>query len=228
MSEKKQKGEKQTVAASLTKFLEKNRKLMWTVLIVVVVAFAAYAVFSVISEKSTAKTLALVDQISYELTNGSYSLEDSEIAERRNTAKEALAPLTEKSGVGGVRANMLMAELVYQENNFSEAVECWKKAAAKGKKSYTAPLAYFNIASCSEELGNTEEAETYYKKAADSEGFLLKSHALFSYGRVLELNGKTSEACEVYTSLYDSMPDDTWAKLAKTRLIDLKISGKIE
>ena len=143
MAEKK---EKRKFSDILSSFLEKNRKLMWAVLIVCIVAVIAVAVFIGVSSKSSEKTLALVDQISYELTNGSASLDDAELLERRNTAKTNLEPLLSKSGIGGVRANMLMAELAYQEKNYSSAIEYWTNAASKGKKSYTTPLAYFNIA----------------------------------------------------------------------------------
>lgn len=226
--EKKEKTEKTKFSEKLSSFLEKNRRIVLAVFSVVIVAFVAYVVVFAASSKSNEKTLALVDQISYELTNGSYGLEDTELSARRTTAKNALEPLLSKGGVGGVRANMLMAEIAYQEKDYSKAIECWEAAANKGKKSYTAPLAYFNIASCYEQTGKTDDAATYYKKSADTDEFVLKPHALFSYGRVLETLGKYAEAADAYNSLNDSYPSDVWANLAKTRLIDLKIQGKIE
>ena len=228
MAEKKEKKDRRTFSAVLSSFLEKNRKAVWIVFIVILVAFIAFLTLFFVNSKSSEKTLAMVDQISFELTNESYSLADSELASRRSDAKTALDPLVGKSGVGGVRANMLMAEIAYQEKNYNDAVKYWTAAANKGKKSYTAPLAYFNIASCLEETGNLDEACVNYKKAADTSDFLMKSHAMFSYGRVLETSGKYAEAGEAYKALNDASPNDTWSNLAKTRLIDLKLQGKIE
>ena len=103
-----------------------------------------------------------------------------------------------------------------------------KAAAEKGKKTYLAPLCYFNLAACYEETGNIDDAATYYKLAADDKDFVVRTHALFSYGRVLESKGNYAEAAAAYTELNDNFSDDSWANLAKSRLIALKKDGKIE
>ena len=135
---------------------------------------------------------------------------------------------TKKGGVAGVRANMLAAEIEYQKKNYEAAVEYWENAAAKDVKAYTSSLALYNAGVCYEALNQLEDAEDSYKLAADDEDFLLRSHALFSYGRVLETTGKYKEAVEAYQELNSKYPDDGWANLAKTRIIELKLEGKAE
>ena len=40
--------------------------------------------------------------------------------------------------------------------------------------------------------------------------------------------GKYAEAVSVFTEINDSNPDDSWAKLAKSRIIDIENSKKAE
>lgn len=220
--------EKTTASSKMTSFLEKNRKGFIAGLAVIIVALIAFVIVDSCNKSAAKKGLAQVDEITYTLTKDSIGLADSEIESRRTAAFESLAPLAKKGGIVGVRANILLAELEYQQNNYENALNYWKDVAAKGKKSYTAPLAYYNIASCYEALNNLNDAEVYYKKAADFKDFVLKLHAQFSYGRVLEANGKYTDAVAVYKDMEASNPDDDWTKLAKTRIIKLQMEGKVE
>lgn len=220
--------EKKTASSKVSAFLEKNRKCVIATLIVLIAALVVYIVVDVCSGKASEKGLAAVDEITYALTVDATKIEADEIETRKATAIEALAPLAKKGGVTGVRANLVLADLAYQDKNYEDALNYWKAVAAKGKKSYTAPIAYYNIASCYEALDNIDEAVAYYKKAADSKDFVLKAHAKFSYGRALEAKGDFVNAVAVYNELQTINPDDTWAKLAKTRLIKLQIEGKAE
>jgi len=220
--------EKITAGAKTANFLEKNKKGLVTVLVTVIVLLAGYIVFANVTTKGSLKNLEKVDAISYELTNGSAGLEADELNARKASALEKLAAYTSKGGVAGVRANLLCAEIAYSQEKYEDAVVYWKKAAAAGKKSYTAPLAYFNMAAAYENLNKLDDAAASYKLAADSKDFVMKTHAEYNYGRVLETQGKYAEAVAVYNALNDEMPDDTWAKLAKTRVIALQVAGKAE
>lgn len=225
MSENK---EKTTVSSKLNSFLEKNRVWLFTLLGVLIVAVVVCAVVISVSAKSADKTVSAVDEITYDYTKGILDLSDDEIETRRATALEAVKPYLTKGGVGGVRANMLAADLYFGAKDYAAALECYKAVVSKGKKSYTTPLSYFNMAVCYEELGNNAEAVENYKLAADFNGFVLKAHALFSAGRVYEAMNDSAKAAEAYNSLIESSPNDSWAQLAKTRVMDMKIKGNIQ
>ncbi len=123
---------------------------------------------------------------------------------------------------------MFCAELAFRQEKYEVAANYWKDAAAKAKKSYLAPIAYFNLATCYENLGNVDAAMENYKLAADNNDFVMRTHAMFSYGRILEAKADYAKAAAAYTELNDNFPSDSWAKLAKSRLISLKNEGKIE
>lgn len=220
--------EKKTAGAKLNGFLEKNRKVLLIVLCVIVLALVGYIVGYSIGTKQNAKDLSAIDQISFELTDKSSSLEESEIETRRNAAIEKLEAYNKKSGVVGVRANMLSADLLFQQKKYDDAAVCYEKAASLKKNAYTSPLNKYNAGVCYEQTNNLDKAAEAYKAAADNKEFVLAAHAKFSYGRVLEAQKNYAEAVKAYTELNDSNPDDTWANLAKTRIIALETEGKVE
>jgi tetratricopeptide (TPR) repeat protein len=220
--------EELTFSKKMNAFLEKNRKIVLGVFGALLLAIIAFVVVEVVLSTTSTKNLAAVDAISFELTDGSGSLEEAELTARRDSVLEKLVPYTKKGGVAGVRANMLAAEIEYQKKNYEEALGYWENAANKGKKAYTASLAYYNQGVCLEMLNRLDEAAEVYELASLDEEFLLRSHALFSYGRVLEATGKYAEAVKAYQELNDEYPDESWTNLAKTRILELKIEGKVE
>ena len=211
----------ETTSSKAEKFVSKNAKILIVCVVVIACAVAGYILGNSISSKSSAKALAEIDNISYELTKDSAALETTELDARRATAFEKLVPYAQKGGVVGVRANMLCADLAYQQEKYEDSAKYWEAVAAKSKKSYTAPLAYFNAAVSYENINDLDNAEKYYKYAVSAKDFLMASHAEFSLGRVREAKGDTDGAIEAYRSLLGKNPDTSWGNLAKTRLIAL-------
>ncbi|MCK9171621.1 MAG: tetratricopeptide repeat protein [Treponema sp.] len=195
---------------------------------VVVAGIVFYSVFTVITSKSNEKGIARIDTIEYELTKDSSGLQETELETRRAGAMTKITPYLKKGGIVGVRANMLAADIAYERKNYADAKTYWAAAALKEKKAYTAPLAYYNEAVCCEEANDLPNAVLLYGKAADTDEFLLAAHARFSQGRVYESQGDYKKAADAYNKVNDKSPDDSWAHLAKTRLISLKADGKIE
>lgn len=220
--------EPETASEKLAAFIEKSKKVLIPVLIVLVCILAGYIIASVMLNNSKAKDLQALDEITFALTTKSSSLEESEIELRRQNAIEQAAVYTMKGGIVGARANMLCGDLTFQQKKYSESADYWKNAAAKAEKTYIAPIAYYNLAVCYEESGNADDAAANYKLAADNVDFLLRTHAMFSYARVLDTQSKYEEAGAAYKEIIDNFPSTEWANLAKTRVIVLQNEGKIE
>ncbi|MCR5495537.1 MAG: tetratricopeptide repeat protein [Treponema sp.] len=213
--------EKTTVSEKVAEFVTSIRSVLLVVVIVLVVALATYGTIVTVSVKSAEKGLADIDSISYLMTKDSASLAEDELKGRGEKALASLEKYLSKGGIVGVRANMLAAEIYYSQKDFEKAAAAWTKAAEKGKKSYTAPLSNFNAAVAYEEAGKVEEAEKAYRSAIAFEDFDQIAHAKFSLGRLLEEKGNKDEALSLYTELYNALPDDPWAKLAKSRILVL-------
>ena len=220
--------EEQTASKKLAEFIEKRKTGFIVVLVVLVCLLAGYVIFASVANNNKAKGLQAIDEITFELTDKSSDLSESEITARINTAFEKASAYVKKGGIVGARANMLCADLTYQQKKYAESAEYWKAAAEKSKRTYIAPLCYFNLAVCYEEAGNNDDAAAYYKLAANNDGFVMRTHAMFSYGRLLEAKGDFETAAAAYTELNDNFSGDSWADLAKSRLIALKKDGKIE
>lgn len=220
--------EEETASKKLAGFIETRKKFFIALLIVLVCFLIGYLVIASVADKNKEKGLQAIDEITYEMTDKSSDIDENEVASRQNTAFEKASAYVKKGGIVGARANMLCADITYQQKKYAESAEFWKAAAEKSKKSYLAPLCYFNLAVCYEEAGNNDDAAAYYKLAADNNSFVMRTHAMFSYGRLLEAKGDYSTAAAAYTELYDNFSDDSWAYLAKSRLIALKKDGKIE
>ena len=80
--------EKKTTSQKVNSVLEKNRKVLIIVLVIAFVALIGFIVWNITSTKIAEKNISELDTISYELTNGSSSLEAEELSARINTAKE--------------------------------------------------------------------------------------------------------------------------------------------
>ena len=222
------KAENQTSSSKLNSFLEKKKKGLLGLLIALIVCLAAYIVISAVNNNIKEKNLAEIEEISYTLTHDSASLDESELNARRIDAIDNLAVYAKKGGIVGARENYLCAELTYQQKKYEDAVTYYEATAKKAGKTYLAPVAYYNLGVCYEQLNKLEDAAENYKLAADSKSFALVPHAKFSYARVIEASGNKAEAITAYTELYDAYPNDNWGKLAKTRLIALQAQNKAE
>lgn len=220
--------EKKSLSENLGDFILRNLRVIFVFCGVLLLGAVCAVVVISVNEKTIEKGLGKIDLISYELTNKSYDLSETEIAARQDKAVSSLSELVGKSGIVGVRANILSAEIYYQKKDFENARSAWLAAAQKGKNTYIAPIAFFNAASCSEELGNLDDAAAGYKSASEVKDFYEAAHALFSLGRVQEAKEDFVAAAASYQALVDKSPEDSWAKLAKNRLVSLKISGKVE
>ena len=218
--------EEMTASKKLAAFIEKNKKAFIAVLVFLVCCLIGYIVFASVAESGKEKGLQALDEITFEMTDKSSDIEEAEIATRLSTAFEKASAYTKKGGIVGARANMFCADVAFRDEKYEDSANYWKEAAAKAKKTYIAPLAYFNAAVCYENLGNKDLAAENYKLAADDEEFVMRAHAIFSYGRVLESKGDYAGAIAAYNDVNDKFASSSWANLAKTRLISLKNEGK--
>lgn len=212
-----------TFAVSVNSTIEKFRKALIASLIAVVVAVIAIIAVIVINSKIVESDMDEFETVSYNLIDKSSTLTGDELKKLQNDTIAQLQKFSKKSGIVGVRSSMLLGDLYLKQNDFEKARLEYLKAAENGKKSYTNPLAYFNAAVCSEKLKDFDSAVNYYKNASEFADFLLIDHTLFSLARVYEEKNDNALAIETYQKLYDLHPTSSWAKLAKSQLIMLKV-----
>ena len=150
-------------------------------------------------------------------------------AEDMAAKEDALAEKLEKQAAAngrtyaGFRAYTTLGEIYVLRKDWEKAIAFYQKAGEAQQKSYTAGIAYFNAASCADELQQHDKALEFYTLSAASDDFSLKPRALFNIGRLEESLSHSDKAVEAYTELTEAYPDNDWALLAKSRIIALSI-----
>lgn len=200
-------------------FLEKNMKLIAGLAAVLLVFVVVAVLGTSISSKSIEKGLYQVDAVEYAFRKDSDGLSAEDFKARQDESLASLEGLVSKGGIVGVRANMLKAEILFEQKNYEESRTAWVKAAEAKKSAYTAPVCYYNAAVCSENLNDLDAAVSYYTSAVGSKDFYLIDHAYFSLGRVNEARGDFEKAVEAYEKIESLHASSRWANLAKDRII---------
>lgn len=227
-NEQAQKEEKISFSDKLSQFLVKFRFLFLGIILALLVAVALVLVISSTNTKKVEKGLTEIDSITYELSEARANLKDDELSAKESALFEranAVANANEK-GVIAVRAKMLMAEIAFAKNDYSNACQYWLDAANASPKAYTAGICYYQCGICSEELGDLDSAVKYLQTAADTEKFVAAPRALFNIGRIEEGRGNIEKAKEAYNKLSATFPNDGWTSLGKTRLLNIEIAEK--
>lgn len=225
--DKNAKKEKVNTSEKVDKFVTANRKPILIGGIIVIAAAVAVCVAVAVADNIKVKSISAIDSIEYTLIKDSTDLSEADVSARQNDALGALNQYLSKGGVVGVRANMLAGDIAFQKRAYEDSRNYWLKAAAAGKKAYTAAICYYNAGVCSEEMSDLDGAVENYKKASEEKYFYLVTHCLFSLGRVYEAKNDVENAAAAYQKLADEYPADSWTNVAKSRLISLKAEGKI-
>lgn len=208
----------------LGKFLEKNIKVIGGLIAILIVFVIVAVVGSSIKTKVAEKGLSQVDMVEYTFKKDADDISAEDFKARQETALAELETLASKGGIVGVRANMLKAEILFEQKNYDASRSAWLKAADAKKSAYTAPLCYYNAAICSENLNDLEGAISGYEKAISSKNFYLIDHAYFSLGRVNEAKGDLENAVEAYEKIEAIHSGSKWANLAKDRIIAINLT----
>ena len=200
-------------------FAAKYGRSVIAVLVVFVVLAIVAIIFTSVRAKRIDKGQSQIYEITYRLQADAKNLSGEELDARRTAAIEELAPLTSATGIVGVRANMLAADLSYQNKKYADAITYWEKVATLQAKSYTAQLALYNTAVACEALGENQKAADLYKQVSEAKGFKLATHAGFNAGRMHETLDDYAGAVELYNKILNDNPFDTWAELGHSRVI---------
>lgn len=202
-------------------FFERTQKF-WLILIASLLAVAIIVgLVLFIDGNKTKKGVSFLDEATYELMTSKANDSEEEYSVSETSFMENVSTFAKKNGNNSItaRAYMMLAQLYFDKEDWENSLTNWINAGECGK-SYLSGISYYNAGVCYEQKGDVINAEKMYSKAVEVKAFDLKSHALFSLARVLETEGKVEEALVQYNKLCDEY-DDSWADLAKSRIIAL-------
>ncbi|MFI3257844.1 MAG: tetratricopeptide repeat protein [Spirochaetales bacterium] len=219
--------EKATFSNQLAAFITKFRLPILGVLGVLIMSAVVLGIVFAVTEAQTEKGLTTLDELALRLESLDI-MSDSFASDQAVILAEAKELAKSTGGVVSVRSFLFVANSEFEAEQWADAKDSFLSAYEADKKAYTAPIALYNVATCSEELGEYDEAITYLTMASGYENFPLASRALFNIGRIEEISGNYQNAANMYQKLNDSFPNTQWANLAKSRLLSLQAEQKAE
>jgi TolA-binding protein len=211
--------------------IDRFRIALWVILIAGAVFLVGYLIYTEINKKLIYDSSTIAE--------GAQDLFDKWTAEPDAAKKAALEKdLTAQLDrlvdryprqYGGQRGLFLRADMNYAKKAWDAALKDFETLAGRFPKSYLAPISLFNAGVCAEEKGDTDGAQKLYTRAyVTYKDSTVAPRSMFNAGRIDELKGAWAEAQKKYEQLDGLYSQSVWTKLAKNRLIELKVQGKIK
>lgn len=214
----------------LIDFLTRYRRAIGITLAVVAVAVVALVVvLSVQNARSEAALEAVADL-------------EREFAEWRELDEDARTEAYGDilTGVGEIidgyprtyaaaRARLIDASALAELGRWAEASARFTEVADLRPGTYLAPVALMDAAVAAENAGDAERALELHNRHVDEyeDESAEAPRALFSIGRILELQDDVAAAAETYRRLIEDYPASSWTNLARNRIIALTVEGRI-
>ena len=223
----------QKISSKLNDFIGRHAKLLVAIAALVIVLIIVLAVaLTMMQSASEKKFNSLLD---LEAQYSSLSLMSSDDEAYQSTADEfiksadALIASSSLKEYPGAKAELLLADLAFSQENYQEAADHYRAVADAQSGSYLAEVAIMNEAACYDNLGNQAKALELYNYVFDTFGTdsAYAPKALFNAGRLYEAMGDTELAkasFEQLTGLYLMTENGTvseYARLAQSHLISM-------
>ena len=223
----------QKISSKLNDFIGRYAKLLVAIAALVIVLIIVLAVtLTMMQSASEKKFNSLLD---LEAQYSSLSLMSSDDEAYQSTADEfiksadALIASSSLKEYPGAKAELLLADLAFSQENYQEAADHYRAVADAQSGSYLAEVAIMNEAACYDNLGNQAKALELYNYVFDTFGTdsAYAPKALFNAGRLYEAMGETELAkasFEQLTGLYLMTENGTvseYARLAQSHLISM-------
>ena len=197
-------------------FLSRNRRIILSAIAVVALVVVAITVYFSFASKKRTDDLAKTEE---------EEKPSSEILEKEDSAILELEKVgASAKGYASYLAFYNIADMYFSRKDYSKAKDYYLKAYNALPNNYVSGVLLFNVGVCIEEMkGELTEALEYYEKSSKIEDFPLKPRAMLNIGRLQEKLEKFDDAIATYTDLFEKYPENEFALIGKTRLIELNI-----
>ena len=223
----------QKISSKLNDFIGRHAKLLVAIAALVIVLIIVLAVALTMMQSASEKKFN--DLLDLEVQYSSLSLMSSDDEAYQSTADEfiksadALIASSSLDEYPGAKAELLLADLAFSQENYQEAADHYRAVADAQSGSYLAEVAIMNEAACYDNLGDQAKALELYNYVFDTFGTdsAYAPKALFNAGRLYEAMGDTELAkasFEQLTGLYlmtESGTVSEYARLAQSHLVTM-------
>ena len=215
MKKKLRKDEEKTVEQKLingiSSFFEKNLKTI--IIAVAAVVVVVLAIVIIVSATSNSKDSA---QIKISEMEEKYTELVSAEEPDWDSFETELSAMVKGDSYPSVKASYLLGLAHYDQAEYEEARDAFKKAYELNKKIYLAPLSLVNEAACEEALGNSTAAIALYSTiVSDYPESGVAAKALFNAGRIYYEQGNTELAKTYFEQVSTDYPNSEYGKLGK-------------
>jgi TolA-binding protein len=219
----------------ISNFLAHSVSRFRIALLVIVVAAAAalvgYFIYGEVSRKLANDSTLMAERLQTQFDNWKGETDTAKKAALEKDLFDQLGTLVNRypHQYGGQRGLFLRAEAWYDKKDWDSAGKDYQALASRFPGSYPAPISLFDAAVCAEEKGDTDKALAFYLRvSSDYKGSAAAPRAVFDAGRLYEAKSDWANAQKMYQSMDDSYAQSMWTRLAKNRLVELKVLGKIK
>lgn len=208
-------------------FIQRNRKVIFSITGAIVLLFAGSLVFIAVRENMNRKAIEQLEELNTRFDELRFLMTDDYYKDDIDDLLADLETFAKKnSGFPGSKGWSIIGNIYSLKEDWSMAEHAFLEAARVGNRTYLAPLSLFNAAAAAEEQGNYELAISLLQQSiAHRFEFPAAARAQFSIGRLNEQLGNNSGAIEAYREVlinYQDMP--VWQQLARSRIISLEIN----
>ena len=224
--QEKNKQEKVNTGDKINDFIQRNRKVIFTISGIIIVLFIGSIVYLSINDNINKKASVKMEEllVKYAEIKEKTGEEDSkEEVDAYLAELEVFAAKTK--GIAGSKAWSIIGEIYAGREDWHRAEEAFISSARTGEKTYLGPLSYLNAAAAAEEHGEFEQALDLLKKCLSSKiEFPQAPRAQFAVGRINEKLGNFPDALEAYRAVMINWPDmPAWQQLAQSRITAIEI-----
>ncbi len=221
---------KPRITTRLADFIQRNRILFLVVMIVLIVFVVGYFSYTEWQRRARENSTVMAEK-AQELYQSWQDATDE--SKKQGYEQDLVASLEQilrryPHQYAAQRALFIRGELSYAREQYDQAAQAFTDLQGRFQKSYLAPIALVNAAVSREQEDKGEQAlELYRRLVSEYKDSYLVPHALFSIGRLSEAADDIPAAVEVYNRLRDEHPLSSWTKMARNRIIELTVNGKI-
>ena len=211
-------------------FLQRHRRKMIIIMATLLGVLIVLITYFEIKKSNMEKSAILIEKAEKDFYDFR-SEKDTEIKNKKLTSlSKSLDEIIGlyKGHYAAQRALYLKAELAFEKKDWELAAKTWIEMATQNPTNYLSSIARMNAAISFEEQGNIDKAIEILNALSTSDtDFPEMPRVLFSQGRLNETKQNYQKAVEYYNRLIEEYAASSWTKIARDRILFLKITNKI-
>ncbi len=223
--------ERRKISEVFAHYVHAWRYVLWGVLIAAVVFLIVYFAWSEVNRRRAIQSTAAAEDVQdlYDRWSSEASADKKAELEKDLLEKAGVVAARYPRQYGAERALFIRAGVLFDKKQWEDAAKDYQTLAARFPQSYLAPVSLFDAAVSLEEKGDRDAAQALYMKVVSAyKSSAVVPRAVFDAARIDEEKGAFEEARKKYDSLDADHPQSGWTRLAKNRIIALKVEGKIK